>query len=132
MVRQGDTTFQDEAAILPGSFVGGFTRDSVAATGVVAITGVGFRPNSLHTFGEEAVNDVFSHGLFDGTNQNCVYEVGSGVYAHNSTSAFHYEPSSGNHQDGIVTSFDADGFTISWTKTGSPTGNARIKFMAFK
>jgi hypothetical protein len=109
MVRQGDTTFQDEAAILPGSFVGGFTRDSVAATGVVAITGVGFR-----------------------TNQNCVYEVGSGVYAHNSTSAFHYEPSSGNHQDGIVTSFDADGFTISWTKTGSPTGNARIKFMAFK
>lgn len=32
----------------------------------------------------------------------------------------------GNYQQGVINSFDADGFTIGWTKVGTPTGTCAI------
>jgi hypothetical protein len=37
-----------------------------------------------------------------------------------------------DYQEGIVTSFDPDGFTITFTKNGSPTGTMTVVYIAFK
>jgi hypothetical protein len=38
----------------------------------------------------------------------------------------------GNYYFSNAVSSDADGFTITWTKVGSPTGTAELEYMAFR
>lgn len=39
---------------------------------------------------------------------------------------------SGATQDAIVKSYDAGGFTLTWTKTGLPTGTGNLIFLCFR
>jgi len=47
-----------------------------------------------------------------------------------STNALFIHESSGNSNVAEMTSLDSDGFTLTWTKTGSPTGTANIGYFA--
>jgi hypothetical protein len=38
----------------------------------------------------------------------------------------------GNDQTATLSAFDADGFTLAWTKNVSPTGTANIYYIAFR
>ena len=33
--------------------------------------------------------------------------------------------------NGVIDSFDADGFTVAWTKTGTPTGDLYMNYIAW-
>lgn len=111
-----------------------FTRDLTTATGSQAITGVGFQPTALIAFaGVELstlnfVNNSFTDGTTNGGRSN--YTTSGAYTVHDR--AFFIMQSGSVHQSGSISSFDSDGFTISWSKTGSPTGTATIKCLALR
>lgn len=108
------------------------TRDLVAASGDVSYTGVGFTPTGIHSIGTVGTF-ALSVGFAD-----------SSKTAHNIISpainTFEISPSlillyilnANNYQYAIIKTYDADGFTLTWTKGGSPTGTAQLRFLCFR
>ena len=47
-------------------------------------------------------------------------------------SVFYIQTAATTYQGASITSWDADGFTLSWTKTSTPTGTAGLIFMCFR
>lgn len=103
-----------------------FTRDMTTATGTQAVTGVGFTPTAIIFL--YAINGTpqegvgFADSSKAGRNRN--YLTGPGWFV--GTNAITASPSSGNYQTGDVSTYDSDGFTISWAKTGAPTGTLTV------
>jgi hypothetical protein len=121
------------AVTMAGSkfFSGNFTHNMTAASGTQSITGVGFKPSAVSfSFCIPTVQP--GTGFDDGVNKNCTcYKYGSWeTYG----SAIFMEPVSvGNYQTAYISSFDADGFTLTWTKAGSPpSGTLYATFMAYR
>jgi len=130
----GDMTIQNQAVSAPLPFIGNFTRDISIATGTQSITGIGFRPTSILFNSNVGSNPATSIGFDNGTIGRCV------ANNHNETAnnwqtinaSIRFRITSGDVYEGDVLSFDADGFTVDWTKIASPTGIATMQFMAFK
>lgn len=102
------------------------TRDMTAASGSVAYTGVGFTPKIIMAFGcqTSGLNVSEIHwGMCSSSSANfgmSTQNTGDGV---GSTAKFIYiQESAGLDQSAVLASFDVDGFTLTWTKTGTPTG----------
>lgn len=115
--------------------IGTFTRDISVASGTQAITGLGFQPSSVIFFANIPDTATMSVGLDDGTNH---YKV---TNEHGATATLWYSGSAdsitliltgANYYTGLISALGADGFTVTWTKTGSPTGTANIYYMAFR
>lgn len=101
------------------------TRDLSLATGSVAYTGVGFKPRSLEIVGviDSAPNG--SWGQADVSLAGSSATVMSGGTLYNwATQPFSMAISGVDYHTATITSYDTDGFTLSWTKTGTPTGVA--------
>lgn len=103
-----------------------FTRDMTTATGTQAVTGVGFTPTAIIFV--YAVSGTVQEGIgfadSSKTGRNRNYLTPTGWFV--GTQAISASVSSGNSQVGDVSTYDSDGFTISWTKTGSPTGTLTV------
>ena len=116
--------------------IGSFTIDMTTASGTQAVTGLGFSPKSLHFTAAVDGGTWLSHGLDDGTTHiGWSYIVASSSNNSNywnTTSINNYDGAGVTMYQGYVSSLDADGFTITWTKTGSPTGVMRIFYHAFR
>ena len=135
-MKQGDVTTQDEAVILPSSFSGIFTHDLSSTTPTV-ITSVGFKPSSIHFMAIEAsAVGVFSLGYVDSSlNQTTIYDKYveiANTYTHNNTGVILSLVGVSTQNAAVVASYDTNGFTLTWTKSGSPTGNVAVKFIAYK
>lgn len=117
-------------------YSGSFTRDMATASGTQVITGVGFKPKALTCVncGTQGCNDQATvSGHDDGVTRACM-EVGiasvhcsqpnTGVWRPNELSA--------SFQIFSVTSFNSDGFTVTWTKAGTPTGTATVSYLAIR
>jgi hypothetical protein len=117
-----------------------FFKDLADASGNVAYTGVGFKPSYIISFG--CVNNRVEMGIgqSDGTTGGAVAQynnvadywgnsIGTGVSA---GLIWLGNTLSTNSQYGTIQSFDADGFTINWVKTGTPTGSAKIILACFR
>jgi len=115
--------------------VGTFSIDTTTATGTQAITGVGFVPQVCIFFATDSqAAGESSWGMDDGSGENCVYDSHNGTantYTSIATISIRDLQSAANYYSGEVQSFDSDGFTITWTKNGSPTGTLIIKFIAY-
>lgn len=100
------------------------TRNMTAATGSVGYTGVGFTPTSLVFLGWIEATHSISFAVVESSKG--VASVFSHLAANmgGSGTALYMQVDGSNYQGATVSSFDADGFTLSWTKTGSPTGTA--------
>ena len=121
-----------------GMKVGTFTRAMDADSNVaVAYTGVGFKPSMIIFFGgihNSVIGNYF--GVCDGSVN---YSVGnlSGVTAHCSgmtaVACISLDEASGKAQAATLVSFDADGFTLNWVRTGSTAaGTATMFYVAFR
>lgn len=135
MVRQGDTTFQDQAAVLPVSYMSHFDRDMTLAAGSQAITGVGFIPSSIIFFSVKHASYEASWGFSNDTADKCVFDNNGNTTdtrATGTAQSIWCETDGSNWTGATISSLDSDGFTLTWTKGGSPTGNFRVHFMAFK
>ena len=111
-----------------------FTRDMTAATGDVAYTGVGFTPKSIIFLG--SINGTATGGAIglagsgitqDGMTIVVNGALNFGAWANATTACFSINNGAGGtDQTAKVKTFDADGFTITWTKNGSPTGTGQV------
>lgn len=118
------------------SFVGGFSRDMTLANGNQSVVGVGFRPTYI-IFNAGIINLTgypLSFGFTDGTNDRCrrnkFLELADQWTA---TSQVASMVLSGAADNGCtLASLDADGFTVTWAKSGSPTGTCSVDFLAIK
>ena len=109
------------------------TRDAGAVTGNVAYTGVGFTPTSVHAL-----------AVVDGTLYNCkgfadstktgwaVYQSAANVY-YVANTLVTYSNQSAWAQNGYIATFDTDGFTMTWTRVGTPTaGTIKLYFICYR
>ncbi len=114
---------------------GTFTRNMTTETGTQAIIGVGFQPTAILLTAAIANAEGGSIGWVAGsTNLDLQFFVSgfSDTMQVTSSSLITIFTSAGNRQLATFRSFDSDGFTVNWTKQGSPTGEATIGYMAFR
>lgn len=113
--------------------VGSFSKNMADASTSTGYTGVGFKPKAIIFLAVVDGSTKYSFGYSDGTSNFGYGGYGdSTILASNGASAITIRNSAGNSTGGVVASFDADGFTITYTKSGSPTGTADIYYMAFR
>lgn len=126
------------AANLPAGLkvkCGFLQRDVSTASGTQAVTGVGFQPKALlaifsipeTNMGGIAITDFSSTGTQ--RLPNFAASPTNGFFAGMTSSFISFLVSSTVYYEGAVAA-DADGFTITWTKTGSPTGTGEIQYLA--
>lgn len=109
-----------------------FSRDLTAASGDVAYTGVGFTPTAVIGIG--AIQNVFEFviGIADSAKAASQIEpYTANTMQETNTRFLDIATSAGNDQGAIVKSYDADGFTLTWTKSGTPTGTAELAVLCF-
>ena len=104
--------------------LGTFTRAMDAASGAVAITGVGFTPRLVIFFGGKQDSAIFTlFGVDDGTKAYHIHDdrpaAVQGFGTSNTKSIGLYETGAYS-QVGAISALGADGFTITWTKAGTP------------
>lgn len=113
------------------------TRDISTASGNQVITGIGFTPKYVEITACIDGSSKSSRGFYDGTTNASLYSPNyhtaptTGFYQMNTGGAITMIIDSSNNAVGTVT-FQSDGFTIAWTKTGSPTGTAQIAYTCFR
>lgn len=103
-------------------FVASEIRDVTAGSGDVSYTGYGFQPQAIF------VNAVIpgttrgmSWGFAKGATEKCAYLNAITAYQNRAANIIHVcESGDTPGQTAVVKSFDADGFTLTWTKVGSP------------
>ncbi len=124
----GDMTYSNTRAK-----VGSFTRDTTAATGTQTVTGVGFTPIGFALNCFEAATAEASWGLTDCSTSAAIYDnntITTDTYGNgNLANDIH---SSGNTYTGDLSSCNSDGFVISWTKVGSPSGTLTCLYYAIR
>lgn len=110
------------------------TRDMTAGSGSVAYTGVGFQPTAILAIGIIQGGSYYSSlGVVDSTGSSSDTSIQFGTAGGaNQASLLKISTAGSTEQTADFTSFDADGFTLAWTKTGSPTGTAYLTFLCFK
>jgi hypothetical protein len=116
---------------------GNISKNIADATGDQVITGLGFRPVYIEFDGIlSSVGNANARGYTDCTD---VTPASRGVYYYNAgtqwaeagaNTTLVFRTAAGDIMSGVVTAVGHDGFTITWTKTGSPTGTAAIKYTA--
>lgn len=116
------------------SKTGTFTRDLAAVSGDVSYTGVGFVPTSIHLSGVIS-STCMSVGYSDSAGgEQCIFSAMSAAYTQGGQSAnlCLLVVAASNFQTALLKTYDADGFTLTWGKTNSPTGTASLVYVAHK
>lgn len=114
---------------------GSFSRDLTLASGNQAVTGVGFKPSFAMFIANRTLTNEVSIGMDNGTSPQVLnYNVpGSNWVTESGLNSIYMEENGVlARYYGNVTSFDSDGFTIAWTKLGTPAGTAVITYYAFE
>jgi hypothetical protein len=113
--------------------VGNFSRDLSTATGTQAITGVGFQPKALILVGATEGTRASTWGFTDGTSKYYMGYQTDGTKMNPSTGGIGELGDGATHYNVIsLSSFDSGGFTVTWTKAGSPTGTGNMGYIAFR
>lgn len=117
------------------------TRNMTAAGGNVSYTGVGFQPTSIIVFYYITDTKTSGWGMVDSSKNTGQFRMvgDTGNYRGNNDSAggggFFIFASTGAadvDQYAGLSSFDSDGFTLTWSKRGSPTGTLNLYFLCFR
>lgn len=115
--------------------IGTFTRDISTASGNQAVTGVGFTPRYVAFIQAEDGDAMFSVGFDDGINAMCIadeHKDSADNWTPDLTDSLRAIDSGTARAEGNITTLDADGFTIAWVKTGSPTGTINVIYLAMR
>jgi hypothetical protein len=106
-----------------------FTRNLDAASGAQVVTGVGFRPTSVEFFASVDTSSVRSVGACDASSairNRCLSTDAAGANHSSADCIRIIKDTAGNEQKAVLASFDADGFTLTWTKVGAPPANSLV------
>jgi len=105
------------------------TTNLADATGDVAYTGAGFRPRAVVAHG--CVNsscESFGQGDI-GLVEGNIYRATGGTGFTDAAGILRFDKGGAAYQVAVLKSLDADGMTLTWTKTGLPTGSANLRFL---
>jgi hypothetical protein len=116
----------------PKSKVKQFTRDLSASNGDVSYTGIGFMPSSLIITAQQYCQVPWSMGMADGESQIVDMLPYFNARSQSNSYIIYIVTALGTEQRAVLKSFDADGFTLTWTKIGNPTGIAYLHVLAMK
>jgi len=122
--------------------VGAITRDLETAAGDLAVTGVLFKPTSIFAFCGSNIDDEVSMGAHaSSTDLDMALRYLDNAQDANASYALTWNAVTtilGNWiQNGsggwttstiVLGSYDTDGFTLTWTKSGTPTGSATVGY----
>ena len=108
-----------------------FTKDMTAATGDTSYTGTGFTPKAIILLGVINATFTSSHGFAIAGSSGCIANDAANVWTWDNGVAY-LQTAAGARQVATLKSMDANGFTLTWTKTGSPTGTANLYYLAFR
>lgn len=106
------------------------TRD-ISLTTNQAITGIGFTPKAVYlmmTIGGGSTS-ASSWGFTDGTTSASKHQDETGKMRVSAELGVIWITSTTINAFCTLSSFDADGFTLAWSKNGSPTGTATMDFI---
>ncbi len=107
------------------------TRDLAEASGAVAYTGVGFKPTALVALGYVNGQVFWSIGFSDSAKAVFgMFHAFDGLMGPGGF-AWCYQ-AAGAYQYAVVASYDADGFTLTWTKVGLPVGTFIVNILCLK
>jgi hypothetical protein len=113
----GDLSVSGAAPALKSTIVG-FSRTALQGSGDQAITGAGFAPSAAVIFAMVIGGTAASFGFGDdAAGEGHIRKSGSawaGV-----SQAVNLNDTAGNVMDAVVKTMDADGLTLTWTKSGS-------------
>lgn len=129
--RDGSTTVNlfDTTQMFEGAFV----YDLSTASGDQAITGVGFRPTALIIIGLSEGTATASWGFADSDlTESSIRQDQAGNMQNTDASLLSLATDTGDAQAALLKTFDADGFTIAWTKISAPSGAGKFVYMAIK
>lgn len=120
-----------------GSYIGTIWRDIAAVDGNVACTGVGFKPSVLIMIAATATDARVSAswGVSVGTTSYMICTNRKGntdTFVSPNAGIVWIYINAGIVSKAAIASLDADGFTLVWAKTGSPTGTVLISFIAIR
>jgi len=120
-----------------GHMTGTFTRDMTASSGDVSYTGVGFKPSALIFFGGINATTIISMiGCSMATRRYVMSDYHGGIadtFAVQSALSIMLAEGSSQLQTALIKTYDSDGFTLTWTKTGTPSaGTATMFYVAFR
>ena len=121
------------ASLVLASKVVSFTRDASLASGSQSIIGVGFKPTSI-IFAAIGPSGAFGLGLTDSAKNMGSVDL---YQSQNTTSGANVirifvDNTGSNAQTATLTSYDADGFTLAWTKFGTATGTITLYALCLK
>jgi len=104
------------------------TRDMTAVSGDVDAT-LSFEPKIIIAFAAVSADNVASWGFDDGSDPVCIAYRYTDLFATDDR-VVSLLTASGASQTAIISAKDSTGFTLTWVKTGSPTGTAYLKIAA--
>jgi hypothetical protein len=114
--------------------VGSFTRDVSLAGSTQAVTGVGFQPKLVIFFAGINATKAASFGFATGSSARFslaqIGYTGADTWAVSASFVVNLETSASVQGLADFTSMDSDGFTVTWSKAGSPTGTATVGYIA--
>ena len=113
-----------------------FTRDIAGANGDVSYTGIGFIPTSIIFSYMTTDGKCVGTGMVDSVKAMVSYFSAqqAGYLSGDSASdkCIYFSNQSGTNQQALLKTYDADGFTLTWNKVGTPTGTGSIIAMCFR
>lgn len=118
-----------------GMKIGTFTYDTSTASGTQAITGVGFKPSKIIFLINVPNTSEVSIGFSDGSVNYSIYNTyaaAAGQWSVITSSVLTLLQTAVISLTGTISALGSDGFTITWTKTGSKTGTATIIYLALR
>lgn len=108
------------------------TRDMTAGSGDVAYTGVGFKPSLIIFQGAVDASQVAGWGVVDAASKHHVSYDNLGNYYQAGPGWAFIIIGGSMYQGATLKTFDADGFTLTWTKSGSPSGTIKFSATCFR
>ena len=126
----GTTTFVDvikvDGKAVIGTSVVTATYDLTTASGSQAITGAGFPPSSIDIIAGVTTTVAASQGMATSGDEYNIGNSSAPDIIFSSNTALRIQTGAGDTQVSVVNSFDADGVTLGWAKTGTPSGTLEI------
>ena len=108
------------------------TRDLTAGAGDVAYTGLGFRPSSLLCMASIDGATKWSLGISGSNSAEANMEKDFDGNVYQGTNLILHQSTGSNTATAVVKTFDADGLTLTWAKSGSPSGTLKMLFLCFQ
>ena len=108
------------------------TKDLTEADGETDVdTSLSATPRQIIFFMSVAGRSEASWGVDNGTLANCTFQDGNEDMDSSDAYSIYIEDTGGDYQRANVTATAANGFTITWDKSGTVTGTATITAICF-